>query len=1180
MAGLSRKISFFFLFLLVILLAAAVAGWGIVQLHWPIWLGAAMGAGVIACFLFILFLKKYLIRRREKKLVEHIVEQGSIIDESAVPDQLHIKELEKNWAANLALLRSSHLRRKGANPVYALPWYLSLGATGMGKTSAVSNSGLPASFTEVEQNNEVLTTRNCDWWFLDKAIILDTAGRYSIPIEGMADQDEWKRFLSLLAKHRKKEPLNGILLFIAADILTDLAPDLLKKQGQLLRNRINNLMRTIGYKIPVRLIVTRMDKVAGFTGFASSLAPSDCGQVMGYWNRKATPFWSEVLNNAMKETGERLRELRLEHVLDDGRSEPDFLVFPAMFEGLHTGLTNFLEPVFSENRFQETPYLAGIYFGSGQCDSVSLTADPSTREMTTQGAATGQAFFFTDLFSRILADGRERLEPVKEFILWRQMTHNLGFMSWWLFCLFCAGLIGLSFMHNQRSLVKAAMVHVPFQTSTSEDSNVIILGLEKLRLNIIDLEELNRSSKLPDIGFTQSSRAEKELKQRYCALFESSIQQPMENGLARVINEVDQNTPDYLFADYAAYAIEHINLLQDYLAGKPPKTNSDPNPAAARILNLEDTTTFSEVAAFFADLNNSYLDWSDDRDSAASRLKNLQSYLAKLLATRVDDASWLYHPLITRTNSVKLGDFWYHKIPKEYEIFSVPGAFTENGRHEITAFLDKASKAGEAEVIEELRHRFKESYENNFFTHWYTFAEDFQVGRASLAQGTDWRETAIRMTTSSNPYFAIIETMAKELKSFAKEKEAVLPPWAEAVVAFDKVWKLAVTSRKAEGKKISSFAARVKVAKEQFMEKSASKVGADKVGAGKAEFFAVELHLAAAWDEYEKTLAALEAATPYKEKTFQLLSNWFREAVSPGEEASLYGKTYHAMVTLRGLARGKYDNSLAWRLVEGPFDFLAEFGLRESAAVLQGQWREQVVAQADNVDKDKLPGLLFEDAEGVVWKFIKTTAGPFLQKTVHGYRPRNAFDKHLTFEHALYTFLDKGAALVINKQSEYRVTITNRPMEVNKNATEEPYASIITVQCAEDRIVLENDNYPRSQTFTWSPDKCGDVNLTIEFPGVTLHKHYGGSMAFARFLNSFVDGALHFTPADFPGGTGHLRDANIKKIMLTYAVTGQKPVLRLLHRKPVVPKVIILPEQQGDISTIEPEDKMDQMELN
>ncbi|MCI5133025.1 MAG: hypothetical protein D3904_16295 [Candidatus Electrothrix sp. EH2] len=90
--------------------------------------------------------------------------------------------------------------------------------------------------------------------------------------------------------------------------------------------------------------------------------------------------------------------------------------------------------------------------------------------------------------------------------------------------------------------------------------------------------------------------------------------------------------------------------------------------------------------------------------------------------------------------------------------------------------------------------------------------------------------------------------------------------------------------------------------------------------------------------------------------------------------------------------------------------------------------------------------------------------------------------------------------------------------------------------------------------------------MTIEFPGVTLRKQYKGHMAFAHFLNNFVDGALRFTPEDFPDEVGHLKSVNIKNIVLTYSLTGQEKVLQLLELKPVVPKIIARPEQQhGDL---------------
>ena len=1239
MSRVLKKIFWVILFLFVVLAATLVATWGIHYKDWPNWLGLTVGAGIVGCFLLILFLKKYLVRRRGKKLVEQIVEQEQILDEEDAPDLLQVKELEKSWYANLALLRNSHLRSKG-NPVYVLPWYLAIGATGTGKTTAISNFALAASFTGTEQSAQASATRNCDWWFLNKAVVLDVAGRYVISVKGTGDQEEWKRFLGLLAKYRKREPLNGILLFVGADEVREAAADLLKKQAQLLRNRIDNLMRTIGYRIPVRVIVTKMDLVPGFLGFADSFAPDDHKQVMGSWNRRGNPFWREVLNEVMLEIGERLRELRQEYVLDRRKYQPDFLVFPENFEQLHNGLSNFLEPVFSENRFQETPYLAGIYFGSGRAP---LSVDPSGRGMKLSEG--GRTFFLTEFFSRILADGRERLEPVKEFMLWRRMTKSLGLMSWWLICLFCAGLVGISFLNNQKSLGRAKEItqEITFPTekpSEPEEFNVTVLKLDKLRREIIKLEGLNQSHTLSNISFGHAVNTEQEMKARYCQRFEAVLQQPLENRLAHSISRVNANTANNLFADYAAFSIEYIHLLQEYLDEEPiEEISSGFSPAAARIMHFQDGNVSSEVAGSFADLNKYYLFWTEDRNTAVSRLKILQSDVVKLLAQRTDDVSWLYHPFITETDAIGLSNFWSHKILQQYNIFFVDGAFTGEGRGRIHAFFEMTAEAmkrrpdagsltstdaaehssttewvGE-KMLDALRRRFRQSYEAVFFARWYNFAENFSVARNSLVKedilteeeyggsnlrtepvpsGQDevedmrryyaekWREAAIRMTKASNPYFNLISKMAEEVVIFADDKDfreryvekgekVHPPPWAEAVIAFDKIQQQAEQIRKAEGKGLSATAAKMtsgfsKIKNKLGLNKAeriATKTGiGTETGQKQAGSAVSETELASAWNEYQKSLNALEAATPYKEKTFQMVSNWFREAVNPEDEVSLYGKAYKAVGILHGLAKGKYENSFAWRLVESPFDFLTEFGLKESATVLQEHWMEQVVAQAEVVDKNKLIGVLFEKENGVVWKFVKGSGGPFLQNTVHGYQSRDVFSSSLALEPALYRFLDQGASVVINRQADYRVQLTNRPMKVNRDATEEPNTSVITVQCADDEIVLENDNYPRTQNFTWSPDTCGDVNLTIEFPGATLHKNYKGNMAFAHFLAAFVDGALRLTPADFPEEKGHLQNANIKEIVLKYALSGQEPVLRLLELKPNVPKVIALPEQQ------------------
>jgi type VI secretion system protein ImpL len=117
---------------------------------------------------------------------------------------------------------------KGQKPgrsLYDLPWYVFIGAPGSGKTTALVNSGL--KFPADQRGSKAAVrgvggTRNCDWWFTDEAVFLDTAGRYTTQdSDASSDSEGWREFLALLTKYRQRRPVNGIILTISTqDLLT------------------------------------------------------------------------------------------------------------------------------------------------------------------------------------------------------------------------------------------------------------------------------------------------------------------------------------------------------------------------------------------------------------------------------------------------------------------------------------------------------------------------------------------------------------------------------------------------------------------------------------------------------------------------------------------------------------------------------------------------------------------------------------------------------------------------------------------------------------------------------------------------------------------------------------------------------------------------------------------------
>ena len=78
-----------------------------------------------------------------------------------------------------------------------------IGPPGSGKTTALVNSGLKFPLEQrfgKDALRGVGGTRNCDWWFTDEAIFLDTAGRYTTQdSDARADAAGWIEFLRCCA---------------------------------------------------------------------------------------------------------------------------------------------------------------------------------------------------------------------------------------------------------------------------------------------------------------------------------------------------------------------------------------------------------------------------------------------------------------------------------------------------------------------------------------------------------------------------------------------------------------------------------------------------------------------------------------------------------------------------------------------------------------------------------------------------------------------------------------------------------------------------------------------------------------------------------------------------------------------------------------------------------------------
>ena len=361
------------IFKIFLLLTAVVLGllliFGIsLALGWPWRVGFFILIGILGIWLSVIFFKKLWLRRREQQFVNQVVEQDDqYLKQMSAKEKEHHQELQHRWQEAMVALKKSHLKKRG-NPLYVLPWYMVIGESGSGKTTAIESARLSSPFAEVSRTSGISGTRNCDWWFFEQAILIDTAGRYAIPVDEGRDKDEWQNFLSLLARFRKREPLNGLVVTVSADKLLESGPEALESDGKSIRQRVDELMRVLGAKFPIYVLVTKCDLVQGMNPFCGRLTDETLDQPMGLTNQELSKDITYFLGRSFDYIGDRLRDLRLMifHKTDLGPDRPTgadpSADFPGGIRPPEAGIIGILQGRISGQSLSGNAYTARLVF--------------------------------------------------------------------------------------------------------------------------------------------------------------------------------------------------------------------------------------------------------------------------------------------------------------------------------------------------------------------------------------------------------------------------------------------------------------------------------------------------------------------------------------------------------------------------------------------------------------------------------------------------------------------------------------------------------------------------------------------------------------------------------------------------------------------------------------------------
>ncbi|MDA6077154.1 hypothetical protein O0544_14495 [Edwardsiella anguillarum] len=274
----------------------------------------------------------------------------------------------------------------------------------------------------------------------------------------------------------------------------------------------------------------------------------------------------------------------------------------------------------------------------------------------------------------------------------------------------------------------------------------------------------------------------------------------------------------------------------------------------------------------------------------------------------------------------------------------------------------------------------------------------------------------------------------------------------------------------------------------------------------------------------------------------------------------------------------------------GPLQLVIRYADQQASCFLQSTWQDRVIApsrwtlnQAERADK------LYGD-NGLLWTFLSGPIKPFIQRNETGWQVVDTLGQSVPFTADFLPFINRALIRQVDlkagkielrqkqqqavlaqqqkkqrwqtaaaesaeklaelntsvnalKAKSYPVALTGLPTDVNSDARAKVVGTLLTMQCTNATLRLNNLNFAVMQSVLWSQQQCGQVTLQIRLPAFTLTRSYPGPQGFVSFC-----GISGRSPPVYLGGLprrqSRMAAVGLTQITVRYRIAGQETLLQ------------------------------------